>query len=139
MGDGVGPGQFSDFDLALGDQRPGDRRAEQVFALVDGVGPEHGKHEIPHEFLAQVINIDIFRLDPELQRFAPRRLQLLALAQVGGEGHHFALIHVLQPFQDDRGIQATRIGQHDFLDIGHIAAFKNGERKGWLRSPAVPS
>jgi len=45
-----------------------------------------------------------------------RRLELLALAEVGGEGDHLALIFLLEPFQDHR-VQAARIGEHDFLDV----------------------
>src|SRR3546814_13326449 len=48
-----GPGLGGDLDLPLGDQRPGDRGAEQVGALVDGVGAEHREHEVAHELLAQ--------------------------------------------------------------------------------------
>jgi hypothetical protein len=33
------------------------------------------------------------------------RLQLLALAEIGGEGHHLAAVFGLQPFQDDRGVE----------------------------------
>ena len=35
VGDGVGAGRLGDLDQPLGDQRPGDRGAEQVLALVD--------------------------------------------------------------------------------------------------------
>jgi hypothetical protein len=50
----------------------------------------------------------------------PRRLELFTLAQVGREGHHFALIGVLQPLEDYRGIQAARIGKHNFLYVAHV-------------------
>ena len=42
--------------------------------------------------------------------------KLLALAEVGGEGDHLGLILGLQPFQDDRGVQAPGIGEHHLLD-----------------------
>ena len=78
-----------DLDLALGDQRPRDRRAEQVFAFIDGVRAEHREHEVAHELLAQVVDEE-FRLDAELLRFGARRLEFFALADVGGEGDDFA-------------------------------------------------
>jgi hypothetical protein len=40
-------------------------------------------------------------LMPNLIAFCACRLQLFALAEVGGEGDDFALVVVLQPFQDD--------------------------------------
>jgi hypothetical protein len=86
----LGAGQVGDLDHPLGDQRPGDRGAEQILALVHGVGAEHRKDEVAHELLAQVVDVDVFRRDAELQRFRTRRLEFIALAEVGGEGHHFA-------------------------------------------------
>ena len=115
MGDSVCAGLLGDFDQSLGNQRPGNRRAEQINAFINGIGAEHGEHEVPHELLAQVLDADI--LDAEHFGLLARRLQLFALAQIGGEGHHLAIIRLLQPFQDDRGVQPARIGQHDLLDI----------------------
>ena len=80
-----------------GDQRPGDRGAEQIGALVQRIGAEHRKHVVAHELFAQVLDEDLRRAH-QLGLFA-RRLELLALAQVGGEGHHLAAVAVLQPAQ----------------------------------------
>ena len=113
--DGVGADLARDFDLLLGDQRPRDRGAEQVLAFIDGVGAEHRKHEVAHEFLAQVLDEDVLRLDTGAQRLVARGAQLLALAEIGGEGHDLAAIGGLQPLQDDRGIEPAGIGEHDFL------------------------
>ena len=100
VGDGVGADLAGDFDHALGDQRPGDRSAKQVFAFVDRVGAEHREDEVAHEFLAQVVDEDVLGLDAELERLGTRRLQFLALAEVGGERHDLALIGVLQPLEN---------------------------------------
>ncbi len=118
--DGVGAGLVGDLDQALGDQRPRDRGAEQVFAFVHGVGAEHREDEIAHEFLAQVVDVDLLRRNAELQRLGARGLEFLTLADVGGEGHHFAVIGVLQPFENDRGVEAAGIGEDDFFDIAHV-------------------
>ena len=118
MGDGVGADLLGDLDLLLGDQRPRDRGAEQILPLVQRVGAEHREHVVAHEFLAQVLDEDVLRLDAEQQRLLARRLELLALAEIGGEGDDLAAIGGLQPFQDDRGVEPARIGEHDFLDIG---------------------
>ena len=50
--DGVGADLARDLDQVLGDQRPGDRGAEQILALVLRVGAEHREHVIAHELLA---------------------------------------------------------------------------------------
>ena len=56
-------------------------------------------------------------LMPNFSAFGARRFEFLALAEVGGEGHHLALIGILQPLEDDRGIQAARIGETAFFTI----------------------
>ena len=127
---GVGAGFVGDLDQALGDQRTRDRRAQQVFAFVDGVGAEHREHEVAHEFFAHVVDVDVFRLDAELQRLGARRFQLFTLAQVGGEGDDFALVVILQPFQDDGGIEAARVGEDYFFNVAHGSS---SERRGECR------
>ena len=112
----VGTDFARNVDLCLGDQRPRDRGAEQILAFIDGVGAEHRKHEVTHEFLAQIFDEDVFRLDAGAERFLARRSKLFALAEIGGEGHHLAARRGLQPLQDDRGIEPAGISQHDFLD-----------------------
>ena len=51
-------------------------------------------------------------------------LQLALLAQIGSEGHHFAAISDLQPFEDDAGIEAAGVGEDDFLDVRHGLDFR---------------
>ena len=116
MGHGVGAGRLGDLDLPLGDQRPGDRGAEQIDALVERVRPEHGEDEIAHEFLAEILDEDL--LDAEHLGLLPRRLELLALAEIGSEGHDLAPIGLLKPFQDDRGVEPAGISEHHLFDGG---------------------
>jgi hypothetical protein len=52
-----------DLDLALGDEGAGDAGAQQVLALVQGVGAEHGEDEVADEGLAEVLDEDVLRLD----------------------------------------------------------------------------
>ena len=44
----------------------------------------------------------------EQLRLLARRLELLALAEVGGEGHDFRAVGRLQPLEDDGGVEAAR-------------------------------
>ena len=127
VGDRVGADLFGDLDLLLGDQRPRDRGAEQILALIDRVGAEHRKHVVADEFLAQILDEDVLRLDAEHQRLGPRRLELLALAEIGGEGDDLAAIGRLQPFEDDRGVEPAGIGEHDFLHVSHL---QSSSRRG---------
>ena len=72
------------------------------------------------ELLAQILDEDL--LDAEHGGLGARRLQVLALAEVGGEGHHLASVGVLQPAQDDRGVEPAGIGEDDLLrGVGHDA------------------
>ncbi len=118
MGHRVGADLLGDFDLLLGDQRPRDRRAEQILPLVDRVGAKHRKHVVAHELLAQVLDEDVFRLDAEQHGLGARGLELLALPEVGRERHDLCAVSLLQPFQDDRGVEPARIGEHDFFHVG---------------------
>ena len=117
-----------DVDLRLGDQRPCNGGPEQVHALVEGVGAEHGEHVVAYELLAQVLDEDVGLLDAEHLRLAPGRLQLLALAQIGREGDHLGLVCLLQPLQDDRRVETARIGEHHLLHLGPGALGRHGSR-----------
>ena len=117
--DTVGAGLARDIDQSLGDQRPRNRCAQQVLALVDGIGAKHREDEITHELFAQVIDVDF--LDAELLGLGPDMIKFLALTDIGRKGHDLAVVGVLQPFEDDGGIQATGISEDDFANVGHGA------------------
>ena len=119
VGDGVGAGRCGDLDEALGDERAGDGGAEEVEALVLGVGAEHREDEVAHEGLAQVLDEDVLGRDAEELGLLARGLQLLALAEVGGEGDDLAAVLGRQPLQDDRGVEAAGIGEDDLLRGRH--------------------
>ena len=82
-----------DIDLPLGDQRPGDRSAEQIGAFVDRIGAQHRENIVLDEFFAQVADNDFARAG--LERFLFNRLKILALAEVGAEGDHLAAVFLL--------------------------------------------
>ncbi len=117
--DGVGAGLFGDFDQVLGDQRAGNRGAEQIDAFIDGIGAEHRENEIAHEFFAHVLDEDF--LDAQHFRFLAGWLKFFALTEIGSEGHNFRAEFCLKPLQDDRGVEAARIGENDFLNVFPLA------------------
>ncbi len=118
--DGVCTRFVGNVDQALGNQRAGDRGAQQVLAFVDGIGAEHREHVIAHKLLAQVLNVDF--LNAQRFGFRARWLHFLALANIGGKGYHLTVIGILQPPNDDGSIQATGIGQHHLFNIRHALA-----------------
>ncbi len=115
----VGAGLLGDFNEVLGDQRAGNRCAEQVDAFINGIGAEHRKDEIAHEFFAHVLNEDFF--DAQHFSFLACWFKLFALAKIGGKGDDFCVKLSLQPFQDDRGVETAGIGENDLFNVFQLA------------------
>ena len=117
VADGVGSDFARDLDLLLGDERARDRSAEQIKPLILRIGAKHREDVVAHEFLAQILDEDMLGLDAEKLGLGAGGLQLLALSEVGGEGDDLRAIFGLQPFQDDRRVEPSRIGENDALDV----------------------
>ncbi len=138
VGHSIGPLGLGHGHLPLGDERPGDRRAQQVAALVDGPGLHHREQEVLGELVAQVFDDDLAR--PTGQPLGLQPLELvIPLADVGAEADDFAAVILAQPGDDDGRVQATGIGQDDFVHcrFGHNDSFSLrtmgdglGRRKG---------
>ena len=126
MGDRVGALLQRDVDLSARDERTRDGCPQQVAALVDGVGPQHGKDEVADEFLAQIDDVDPDRARPE--RLLADRQQLLALTEVGTEGDHLAAVALDEPAQADGGVEPARVGENDLLRIRHRRGSRRGDR-----------
>ena len=107
MRDRVGAGLVGDLDQPLGDQRAGDRGAEQIDAFVDGVHPDHRDDEIADEFLLELLDMDL--LDTHHLGLLAGRFEFLTLAEIGGEGDDLGAVFGLKPFEDDRGIEPAGI------------------------------
>ena len=63
-----------------------------------------------------------YLLDAHLLSLGARGLELLALAEVGGEGDHLAAVGILEPLEDDGGVEAAGVREHDL--------FRGGARGG---------
>mmetsp|Transcript_21646 Transcript_21646/g.36169 ORF Transcript_21646/g.36169 Transcript_21646/m.36169 type:complete len:344 (-) Transcript_21646:133-1164(-) len=113
VADGIGADLLRDLYLPLSDQGACDGCAEEVRALVQRVHPEHRENVVAHELLTQVVDVNL--LDAELLSLEAGRLQFLSLAEIGGEGDDLAAVGVLQPSQNHRGVQTTRVCQHHLL------------------------
>ena len=124
----VGALRPRDVHLGSGDQRSRDGGSQQVASLVHGVGPQHGKDEVPHEFLAQVH--DVYAGGPGGEGLVADGDQLLALPEVGAEGHHLASVALDQPAQDDRSVEPAGIRENDLLGIRHRRGSLPADRAG---------
>ena len=111
--DGIRADLMRNLNLTFGNQRPRDGCAEQIKPFVKRIGAKHRKDEIADKFFAQIVDENLF--DAGGFGFAARGFQLFALAQIGRESDNFAAFFLLQPFQDDRGVQTAGIGQDDFF------------------------
>ena len=107
---------LGDLDLPLGDERAGDGRAEQVAALIDGAGAQHGKDVVPDEGLAEILDVDLARAHP--QGLGLDGLHILTLSEIGAERDDLAAERLLQPLEDHRRVEPARVGQDDFFDRG---------------------
>ena len=117
VGNGISTGFFGNFHQTLGNQRTGNGGAQQILTFINGIGAEHGEYVIAHEFFAQVFNVDFLHAHGFC--LGAGRLHFFALTDIGGKGHHLTVIGILQPFDDNRGIQAAGIGQYHLVDLGH--------------------
>ena len=110
------------FDQPLGNERTGNRCAQQIVAFIPRIGAHHRKNEIAHKFFAQIIDVDMVIRHAHQHSLFACWPKLFALPQIGGEGDDFAAIFHLQPFQDDAGVESTRICEDDFFNavFGHI-------------------
>ena len=110
----VCPAFGCDLNETLGDERAGDGCAQQVFALIQRIGSEHREDEIRCELFTQVVNVDFFHA--HRLGFGAGRAEFFALADVGSESHHFAVVSLLQPAQDHGSVQPAGVGEDDFID-----------------------
>ncbi len=115
VGDGVGFFPLRDFDLGLGDQGPRDGGPQVILALVHGVGPDHRVDEVARELLDQVDGV-MFR-SAGLPGLAGEPLELLLLADVGGERHDLGVVGFPKPLHDDGRVESARVGEDDFHGI----------------------
>ena len=91
----------------FGDERTGDAGAQEVLAFIDCSGLHHREDEVAREFLLQIHDIALGAA--RFPGLGLQALEFLLLADVGAEGDQFGFVFVLQPRQDDRGVEAARV------------------------------
>src|SRR5690606_28632088 len=102
------------------------------------IGAKHREYEIADKFFAYILDVDF--LDAEHLRLPARRLKVaVALTEVGGESDDFGAQLGLQPFQDDGGVEAARIGEYDLLyvfQLGHLCRFRDQVSRARYHAPS---
>ena len=125
----------SNFHQFPGDKGPGDGRAQQIAALVHGIGPEHGEDVVGYEFFPQIHHKSL--AGPGVQGFFLQTVQFLALPQIGGHGDDLAIVIFPDPLQDGGSVQAAGIGQYDFFYLAHgMLLSANSAGKFMVMGPA---
>ena len=104
------------------DQRTGKGSTQQVFALIHRTGLHGRVNIISDELITQILDIQLGCAG--LDSFLFQRGKLLALPNVSAHGNYVKAIVLLQPRDDDRGIQATGIRQH-YLGFFLFRHFQN--------------
>jgi hypothetical protein len=127
---GVGADGLGVFDLALGQDRARHAGAEQVAALVDRHRPQAWPHVVREPLAPQVFDLAghrtaLLRLLFESAQF------LIALADVAAVAMHLAVVVLLQPGDDDGGVEAAGVGEDDLLLAhgGRVGSVRRGLHK----------
>src|SRR5436190_10096471 len=103
------------FHLPFGEQRPADRRTEQVLALVHRAGLDQRPEIFSYEFVSKVFDVALGCAGPDRLFF--KSVELIILADVAGHGDDFTTIVFLEPRNDYGRVQAPRIRENDLLDL----------------------
>ena len=114
---GVGADLFGDLDLALARSAGGRSRCRAGTGLHTARWRGTSERRSRGRMSSRRSSMKSFRLDAEQLGLLARRAELLALAEIGGEGDDLAAVGRLQPAQDHAGVEAAGIGEHDLLHI----------------------
>ncbi len=101
------------FGLALGDDGTRHGSAEQVGVFVNSAGAKSRPNEVADEFFAQIF--DGCGRGAGGESFFVSGLEIFLLADVADHGDDFAAVIFLEPGNDDAGIEAAGISEHDFF------------------------
>ena len=105
VGEAIGAEFQRDFRLALGDDGPRHRSAEEIGVLVDGAGAQRRPDVVANEFFAQIF--DVRRGSAGGKRFLARGFEIFLLADVADDSDDFAAVVFLEPRDDDGGVESS--------------------------------
>jgi hypothetical protein len=113
VGDGVGALCLRGVHHGLRDDRTGNARSEEILALINRIGPEHGVTEVLRELVTEIRD-DAFGRARGLG-LGVESLQLFALTHVRAPGDDLAVVLLLEPGENDGGIETTAVREDDLL------------------------
>ena len=119
VGDGIRPLGEGDLDHIVGDAGPGDGGAEEVAALVNGAGLDHGEDVIGGEVFLEIADEALGGAGGEGLGF--EAVELVALADIGAVGDDFRVVFRLEPEKENGGIEPPRVCDDDFHEGGRQA------------------
>ena len=136
VSDGGGAFLASDLDHAFSDERARDGGAEVILAFVDGASLHHREDEVAGEFGLKVVDVKLGGAG--LHGLLLKALELVFLADVGAERDHLGVVLVLDPGKEDGGVEATGVGQDDFLLLAHVSGMeKSAAVRGEVREDGL--
>ena len=102
-----------DLHKALADEGTGHGSAEQVAAFIEAAGAEHGVDIVFGELVAKVFDIGLGSAG--LEGLGLDAVEIVFLAEVGGDGDDFIAVFDDEPLEDDGGIETAGICEDDLL------------------------
>src|SRR5690606_13816210 len=112
MGDVLRILRDGDLHLPLSDHGTGERRAEQVAVLVNGIPGDGREDEVGYELAAEIFDIHLARARAE--GALAHLLEILVLADVRDIGDD-VVPALLQDLEDAGGVQSSAVRQNYFL------------------------
>ena len=115
VGDGVSALGLGDLRQLLADDGTGKGGAQQI-GLILGVHLQAGDDDVVHHLVHQIGHDQL--AGAGLDGLLLQTLQLVGLTHIAGHGDDLRVVVVLlQPGNDNGGIQSAGVGQYDLLDI----------------------
>ena len=105
---------LSDLNLCASDDRTGERSAEKVDILVDGVALYSWPAELFNELLPQILHVAL--LGANLEGLLLSRLKVLLLTNVGHEADDTISL-VNQVTKDAGSVETARVGETDLVEV----------------------
>ena len=111
---------LGDFNDTLCDYGAGERGAQQILFVL-GAGLESGEDILVNELVGEVFDVELGSAGFESLFF--QTVKLVALTNVSGYGDNFTAVVLLQPGDNDGGIETTGISEYALVDFFHSYSF----------------
>src|SRR5262249_31647333 len=89
----------------------------EVPPLVDRIGPQRREDVLRDELAADIH--DLHGVRAAAPRFRPHLVEVVSLTDIGDDRHDLRAVALLQPGDNDRGVEPSAVGQRHSLGTGH--------------------